>query len=662
MEHPGRVLFYLGVNLPCKAAEIQIRSVNSVAQGETVFPFSVDFARKKRDDKNINYQTHPVKNYGHGGVAMKRTGGEVIVDFLVGEGVPYILGIPGHGVMGLFDAVRKAQGKIRYIQVKHEQAAAAMADGYFRLNGQPLACFSSIGPGTLNTCIGLATAYVDSSAFLQLCGDTHVHMKGVGVLQEVERYQDSNILRALEPLAKRAWRAESAEQLPRILRRSFALMTNGRSGPCAVMLPMDVQCAAVENKPMSMEYRLDAKPCADAEAVAKAVALMKRSKRPVILAGGGALRAQAGELIEQLAEQWGAAIVTTLAGKGAVRETHPLYGFHTGSKGTPVGLALCRSADVILAVGTRFADETTCSYRKGVSFSFPDTKLIHIDIDAAEIGKNYVADVGIVADMNDALRQIIEAYGPAEDRKEYAEEIAKYKADWAAQLAETRAAQTDIITISQLIGELNAHLPEDTIISTSSGNTQAQLFQEYCYARRGCNLTTGGFSTMGWAFPAAMGAKLACPERPVVALLGDGDFMMVMQELATMAQYEIPVVVVLADNSGWMAIKDLQLDVMGEAGAFGNDFMRGGTPYSPDFTKVAGAFGIEAERISKKDEVAGALERALSSGKPYFIHADVCREYPCSGGRAFGWWDVPIPEYDVQRRAAYEKARGEETV
>lgn len=593
---------------------------------------------------------------------MKRTGGEVIVDYLVGEGVPYVLGIPGHGVMGLFDAIRRAQNQIQYLQVKHEQAASAMADGYFRMTGRPLACFSSIGPGTLNTCIGLATAYVDSSAFLQLCGDTHVHMKGVGVLQEVERYQDGNIIRALEPLAKRTWRAESAEQIPRILRRAFSQMTNGRSGPCAVMLPMDVQCEAIEEKHINKQCRIEAGPCADAVSVEKAVRLMKEAKRPVILAGGGALRAKAGELIERLAEQWGAAVITTLAGKGAVRETHPLYGFHTGSKGTPLGLALCRSADVILAVGTRFADETTCSYRKGISFSFPDTKLIHVDIDAGEIGKNYGADVGIVADMNGAIRALSEAYGETTRREKYFEEIAKLKSEWAAQLAAVRAVKTDKITISQLIGELNVHLPEDTVIVTSSGNTQAQLFQEYCYAQRGCNLTTGGFSTMGWAFPAAMGAKLACPNRPVLALLGDGDFLMVMQELATMAQYDIPVVVVIADNSGWMAIKDLQLDVLGEASAFGNDFMRNGKPNSLDFVKAAQAFGVQAERISQKEECAAALKRALSSGKPYLIHADVCREYPYSGGKAFGWWDVPIPEYDAQRRAAYEKARGEETV
>ncbi|HOL17146.1 MAG TPA: thiamine pyrophosphate-binding protein, partial [Bacillota bacterium] len=204
---------------------------------------------------------------------MRLTGGEIIVKQLVLEKVPYILGIPGHGVIGLFDAVRKAEaaGQIKYIQVKHEQAAAAMADGYFRISGKPLAVFSSIGPGTLNLSIGLATAYVDSTAFLALCGDTHTHMKGTGVLQEVERYQDSNIIRSLEPLAKRCWRAESVEQLPRIIRRSFNLMTTGRRGPCVIFLPMDVQSAAagVELMPPAMN-RTDSRPCPQPESIEKA--------------------------------------------------------------------------------------------------------------------------------------------------------------------------------------------------------------------------------------------------------------------------------------------------------------------------------------------------------------------------------------------------------
>ncbi|HHT83270.1 MAG: thiamine pyrophosphate-binding protein [Christensenellales bacterium] len=596
---------------------------------------------------------------------MKLTGGEIIVKQLVREGTPYILGIPGHGVLGLFDAVRKEEekGGIKYIQVKHEQAATAIADGYFRMSGKPLAVFASIGPGTLNTCIGLATAYVDSTSFLQLCGDTHTNMKGVGVLQEIERYADSNIIRSLEPLAKRSWRAENAAQLPRIMRRAFNMMTTGRKGPCVITLPMDVQ-AAYANAVFDDTHKekADALPCADIKQIERALEIMKTAQRPVILAGGGALYARCAEKIEALAEKWGAAIVTTLAGKGAVSEEHPQYCFHTGSKGTPIGIKVCRSADVILALGTRFADETTCSYRKGASFNFPDTKLIHVDIDAHEIGKNYGADIGIIADVNDALDKFNQ-YAQFKVNNDYLEEIKKLRQDWKNYLEQNRKVKTDRPTISQLIGVLNSALPEDAVIATSSGNTQAQLFQEYCYKKPYCNLTTGGFSTMGWAVPAAMGAKLAKPQNTVVAFLGDGDFMMIMQELSTMAQYNIPVIVVMANNSGWMAIKDLQNDVLGAEAAFGNDFLNDkGEVYSPDFHKIALGFGIDSYNPSTLEEFEKALKEAVNNNRPAMITVDVSREYPYTGGKAFGWWDVPIPAYMSQKRAAYEKALEEETV
>lgn len=595
---------------------------------------------------------------------MKLTGGEIIVKQLIKEGVPYILGIPGHGVLGLFDAIRKeeAKGNIKYIQVKHEQAATAIADGYFRMTGKPLATFASIGPGTLNTAIGLATAYVDSTAFLQLCGDTHTNMKGVGVLQEIERYADSNIIRSLEPLAKRSWRAETVGQIPRIINRAFRLMTTGRSGPCVVTLPMDVQAATTEDE-LEIGPKAEASlPSAKLESLGAALNLMMTAKRPVILAGGGALRARCAEKIVALAEKWGAGIVTTLAGKGAVPETHPQYCFHTGSKGTPIGLKICRDADVILAIGTRFADETTCSYRKGVSFNFPDTKLIHIDIDPAEIGKNYKADVGIVADLSDALYRLNDMVVGYKINKEYLEEIKKLRGAWADYLKKVRSVATDAPTISQLIGVMNETLPEDAVIATSSGNTQAQLFQEYCYKHPYLNLTTGGFSTMGWAIPAAMGAKLAMPDKTVVAFLGDGDFMMIMQELSTIAQYNIPVIIIMANNCGWMAIKDLQADVLGQGSEFGNDFMRGGEVYSPDYDAIAKGFGIDSYKPQTLAGFKHSLAEAVAKGKPAMITVDVSREYPFTGGKAFGWWDVPIPAYMEEKRKKYEEALKEETV
>ncbi|MBQ1847795.1 MAG: thiamine pyrophosphate-binding protein [Clostridia bacterium] len=598
---------------------------------------------------------------------MKLTGGEIIVKKLKAEGVPYILGIPGHGVLGLFDAIRKAEekGDIKYIQVKHEQAATAIADGYYRVKKEPLAVFSSIGPGTLNLGIGLGTAYADSTPFLAFCGDTHVHMSGVGVLQELERYKDSNIIRSLEPLSKRVWRAESARQLSRIVGNAFREMTGGRKGPCVVALPMDVQSEYAEYGVTPSAAEPSYSPAASAEAIEKAVALMKTAKRPVILAGGGAMNSGAGSVIVKLAEKWGAGIITTLAAKGTVAETHPQYCFHTGSKGTAIGLEIASKADVILALGTRFADETTCSYRKGVAFNFPDTKLIQVDIDAHELGKNYPVDVGIIANAKDTAEKILAAFGEYEINEKYLEEIKALREKWFAYVESNRNAGTDDFTISKMIGVMNDTLPDDTIIATSSGNTQAQLFQEYCYKKPNCNLTTGGFSTMGWAFPAAMGAKLAAPERPVVALVGDGDFMMVMQELSTMAQYEIPITVIVADNSGWMAIKDLQIDVLGKNAAFGNDFELQGKRYDPDFAAIAEAFHISSYKACCKGSFEEALKNALEdnkAGRPAFIHVPVSNEYPYSGGKAFGWWDVPIPAYMEEKRKNYIGGISEETV
>lgn len=595
---------------------------------------------------------------------MKRTGGQIVTEFLKREKVPYILGIPGHGVLALFDAIREAdaKGDIKYLQVKHEQAAVHIADGYFRTCGKPLATLSSIGPGSLNTGIGLATAYVDSAAVLSLCGDTHTNMMGVGVLQEIERNHDSNFNRALEPLVKRSWRVESIAQLPRVMNRAFTNMLTGRQGPVMVALPMDVQAADIDvDIPEVTPEHPENHTTPDAESIAKAVALMKKAKRPVILAGGACIKTKAAEEIKALAEKWNAAVVTTLAGKSAFPEDHPLYCYHTGSKGTPIGLEITSKADVILAIGTRFADETTCSYREGKAFSFPKTKLIHVDINAEEIDKNYHADVGIVGDLKCTLTALTAAYGKKPTaRAKYTAEITALREKWAEELKARRAVPTTGLTISQLIGKMQEVLPDDTIIATSSGNTQAQLFQEYCFKTPYSNLTTGGFSTMGWCVPAAMGAKLAAPERPVVALVGDGDFMMTMQELSTMVQYNIPVTVVLANNCGWHAIKDLQIDAFGKEHAFGNDFNKDGEAYSPDFVAIAKGFGMETRYADNPEDAGKALKELVACGKPAMLVTDVSRVHPYTGGEAYGWWDVPVPYYIEDKKSAYEKGKSKE--
>jgi acetolactate synthase-1/2/3 large subunit len=596
------------------------------------------------------------------------TGGEIVVEYLIREKVPYAAGIPGHGCLGLVDALMKAKDKISTIQVRQEMSAVHLADGYYRVSGKPLAVFTSIGPGAINTAIGLATAYVDSTAVLALTGDTHVHMFGRGVLQEIERTHSANFPRVLEPIVKRYWQAVSVQQLPHIMQRAFSQMLCGRRGPVLVDLPMDVQADSADVKiPSPEERQCTARVKPDPASVERAAKLLISAKRPVILAGGGVIASEAWDELKVLAEYIGAAVVTTMMGKSSFPEDHPLYGWHAGSKGTTVGNGLCSRADVLLAVGCRFADETASSYRHGVSFAIPPTKLIHADIDAAEIGKNYPVQVGIVGDAKTALADLLNAIIDASPKRrrsksEYYREIQASRKKWLSAVSKLQNASRTPPTISRALKELREELPQETIVACSSGNSQAQILQEFPFTKPKTLLTTGGFSTMGWALPAAMGAKLARPDVPVVAAIGDGDFMMTMQEMAAAVQYDIPVIVFLLNNSGWISIKDLQMTAYGPDRAYACDFEKGGKPYTPDFKKVADAFGCHAERATKAEQIRPALRRALKSGKPAVVEVIVNRQYPHSGSPAVGWWDVPVPTYLKARRKEYEKAHSEEVL
>jgi acetolactate synthase-1/2/3 large subunit len=358
-----------------------------------------------------------------------------------------------------------------------------------------------------------------------------------------------------------------------------------------------------------------------------------------------------------------------MMGKGVFPDDHSLSGLHGGSKGTACGNALTSRADVLLAVGMRFADESTSSYRQGVTYAVPPTRLIHLDLDPAEIGKNYPVTVGIVADAQAGLSALLEwlrTHGPARayESSAYYAEVQRLREDWLAQVRVWASSDHEPVTISRLIAEVRSFLERDAIVVTSSGNTQAQWYQEAMVFEPKTNLTTGGFSTMGWTVPAALGAKLAAPERQVVGLVGDGDFLMTAQELATAVQYCIPAVYVIANNAGWIAIRDLQAAVYGQDRALGAEFLEGGVaggaPVSPDLAALARSFGCHAEQVSAPREVKPALERAFASGMPSVIEVEVERSYPLSGSPAVGWWDVPVPTYLTEQRAQYERERAEE--
>jgi acetolactate synthase-1/2/3 large subunit len=594
---------------------------------------------------------------------MKLTGSEIIVEYLLKEKVPYVFGIPGHGCLGLTDAFRK-HPEIKVIQMKQEMCGVHMADAYYRVSGKPLAVFTSIGPGAVNTAIGLASAYVDSIPILVITGDTHVHMRGKGVLQEIERSRDSDLPRILEPVVKRSWQVAKVEQLPTVIQRAFNVMMTGRRGPVHIDLPMDVQCNASDVEiPEPSEHTPLGLAKADPQKIKAAVELILTAKHPVLLVGGGVMAAEAFEELKEFAELLGAAVITTMMGKSAFPEDHQLYAWHTGSKGTTCGLKLSASADVLIALGCRFADETSSSYKQGVSFAIPPTKLIHVDIDPNEIGKNYPVAVGIVGDAKSVLTDLIEGLKERGVKKnyeksDYYKEIQELKTEWFELIQQFKDDSKVPVMISTVLQEARKALARDAIVITSSGNIQAQLLQEFPFYEPKTCITAGGFSTMGYTVPATIGAKLAAPERQVVGMVGDGDFMMTMQELATAVQYNIPILIILVNNMGWVAISDLQRAVYGEESAYATEFFdKDGHVYTPNFKVIAEGFGCYAEQISRCEEIEPAIKRGLESGKPAVIEILVNRDYPYSGSPAHGWWDVPIPAYMKEKRGKYEAER-----
>ena len=584
-------------------------------------------------------------------MALQRlSGAEIIAEYLVRRGVTHAAGIPGHGIWTVTDALLD-RPEIRTVQVMHEQSAVHLADGYYRASGRPMLAFTSIGPGATNTVLGMATAYGDSTAVALLTGSVHTYMRGHGVLQEIERRHHADNPRIFEPIVKEWWQPSRVDELPFVLHRAWNAMTSGRPGPILMDVPMDVQAAAAEVRipePDEREARGRSRP--DAAEVERAARLLAEARRPLIVAGGGAITAEATAELCALAERLGAPVVTTWNGKGAIDETHPLAGQTIGDTGSTIGNALASSADVILSVGCRFVDWSASSWRKGVTFAIPPTKLIQLEIDTREIGKNYPVSVPLVGDARAGLVDLLAALGPGEASSEYGDEIASLRRAWDEQVEVKSGSDARPMTMARAVHEIQAATRPDAIVVTGAGLPQGMVKQRWVTREPRTHITSGGFSTMGFTLPAAIGAQLARPEAQVLAICGDGDFLQTMQELSAAAIAGTPVCTVVLDNSGWISIKGGQQAHFGRTAI--TDFIRDGKPYSPDFAAIGHAFDIHTEFADAPADVRPAVERALASGGPSLVHVKVDRELAVAGPDKTGWWDVPVPEgrpvYDEQ--------------
>ncbi len=596
---------------------------------------------------------------------VRLSGAQIIAEFLVRQGVRHVVGIPGHGCWTVTDALLDRSDEIRSIQVMHEQAAVHLADGYYRATGRPILAFTSIGPGAANTVVGMATAFVDSTAVALLTGSPHTDMRGHGLLQEFERRHAADNPRIFEPVVKEWWQPSRVDELPFVLHRAWNQMLSGRPGPILLDVPMDVQAESAEvvmPEPEQREARGRTRPAADD--VERAARLLAGAARPAIVAGGGVIGADASAELVGLAERLGAPVVTTWNGKGAIDETHELSGQTIGDTGSTCGNALAASADVLLSVGNRFTDWSASSYRRGVTFAIPPSKLIQLDIDPREIGKNYPVQVSLVADAKAGLADLLEALGPGGGASAYRgtawfEEIVQRRRAWFAQIELKSGATAVPMTMARAVREVQSAARDDAIVVTGAGLPQGVVKQRWVTRRPRTHLTSGGFSTMGFTLPAAIGAQLALPDRQVFAICGDGDFLQSIQELATAVLAGTPVCAVVLDNSGWISIKG------GQQASFGRTAMTDfitpdGSLYSPDFAAIGRAFGIHAESVSHPDQVGPAVTRALASGGPSLVHVLVDRDLAMAGADKTGWWDVPIPEYHPEQRARQLAGRAEE--
>jgi acetolactate synthase-1/2/3 large subunit len=543
----------------------------------------------------------------------------LLVEYLERLGVEVVFGLTGHTVIGLLDALGRS--RIRYVSTRHEQVAAHAADGYARASGKPGVLLTHLGPGLTNAATGVANAALDSIPMVVIAGDVQSYFHGRHPHQEINLHQDADQFQIYRPFCKRVYRVDHARDLPRIMERAFHLAQTGRPGPVLVDVPMDVFSTSLPVDAFSKVPPEIARPSIDEATAARIVAALANAERPVLYAGGGVLSARASAELLALAEALELPIAHTLMGKGVVREDHPLLLGMTGFWGTPIANEKCRTADVILAIGTRLAEANSSSWDPRFTFNIPPTRLIHIDADASEIGRNFPTELGVLADARLALGILAgRAKGVnVRSRGALRAEIARGRRAFAANWADHYSSNQYPMRPERILRELRAAVPDNGYIVTDVGWNKNGVGQQFPITVPGTFITPSGLATMGFGPAAALGVKLAQPDRAVVALVGDGAFGSNPSVIATAMEAGLGVIWLVMDNAAYGTIAGLTN--MHYGWEFGCLFESEGVPYRTDFAQMAKSYGADSAYIRSADELGPALAAALASGRPTVIQA-----------------------------------------
>jgi len=540
-----------------------------------------------------------------------------MADYLEQLGVEVVFGLCGHTVIGMLDALGKS--RVRFVTTRHEQIAAHAADGYARVTGKPGVMLSHLGPGLTNAATGVANAALDSIPMVVIAGDVQSYFYGRHPHQEVNLHNDASQVEIYRPFCKRVYRVDNVADLPRIVERAFHLAQSGRPGPVLVDVPMDIFSADLDVNAFATTPPEIAKSGLDPATAARIVDALATSRRPVLYAGGGVLSARASRELQDLAEALQVPVAHTLMGKGCLPHEHPLLLGQSGFWGTPIANEKCRTADLIVAIGTRLAEANSSSWDPRFTFSIPPTRLIHIDADLSEIGRNYQTELGVCADAKLALAALAdEARGKRHaDRGPLNEEIARGRKEFASNWADQWTSAQFPLRPERILSELRRAAPADAFIVTDVGWNKNGVGQQFPIDVPGAFITPSGLATMGFGPAAALGVKVAHPKRHAIALIGDGGFSANPSVIATAMEAGLNVIWVVMDNSAFGTIAGLE--EMHYGWSFGCTFECGGRPYRVDYAAMARSFGAEGIAIERAEDLGPALQRALASNKPTLI-------------------------------------------
>jgi acetolactate synthase I/II/III large subunit len=550
----------------------------------------------------------------HAASATSRIASYLLAEYLERIGVDVIFGLCGHTNIAFLEALSKS--RVRFVSTRHEQVAAHAADGYARASGKVGVLLTHLGPGLTNATTGVANAALDSIPMVVISGDVPSYYYGRHPHQEFNLHQDADQFQIYRPFCKRVYRVDRAADLPRIIERAFHLAQAGRPGPVLVSVPMDFFSADLPVNAFQQEPATIEKPSLDPAAAAHIVNLLADARQPVIYAGGGVISARASGELAALSEALEIPVAHSLNGKGCLHEEHPLLLGMTGFWGTPIANDTCRTADVMLAVGTRLAEASSSSWDPRFTFAAPPTRVIHIDMDVAEIGRNLPTEIGVVADAKLALATLATA---ARERRHTTrhglrDRIAAARKAFAAEWAHPWTSDQFPMRPERILGELRQAVPEDGYIVTDVGWNKNGVAQQFSITVPGTFITPSGLATMGFGPAAVLGVKMAQPHRAAVALIGDGGFGSNPSVVATAMEAELPVVWVVMDNAAFGTIAGLEQMHYGTS--FGCVFECGGQPYRVDFAAMARACGARGVMIQSAAELGPALREALAADLP----------------------------------------------